>query len=83
VRSEGSNDTNWDRTSDLPICSTAPYHCATVLYRPLFLHMPPESVHRTVVNAFTGTINLKPFFFLVKGKSKFHPRTDRDGPEGE
>ena len=33
VRSEGfyANDTRWDRTSDLPICSTAPYHCATVV----------------------------------------------------
>ena len=35
MRSEGfcfkekSTDTSWDRASDLPICSTAPYHCAT------------------------------------------------------
>jgi hypothetical protein len=26
-------DTVWDRTSDLPIYSTAPYHCATAVPR--------------------------------------------------
>jgi len=37
VRSEGfyinekSTDTSWDRASDLPICSTAPDHCATAV----------------------------------------------------
>ena len=37
VRSEGfyvnekSTDTSWDRTSDLPICSTAPYRCVTAV----------------------------------------------------
>ena len=27
---KNSNDTIWDRTSDLPICSTAPNHCDCV-----------------------------------------------------
>jgi len=37
VRSEGFyvsekySDTNWDRTSDLPMCSTAPNRCAAAL----------------------------------------------------
>ena len=37
MRSEGfyvngkSTDTSWDRTCDLPICSTAPHHCATAV----------------------------------------------------
>ena len=28
---KNSNDTIWDRTSDLPISSTAPEHCATAV----------------------------------------------------
>ena len=28
---KNSNDTIWNRTSDLLICSTAPYHCATAV----------------------------------------------------
>ena len=28
---KNSNDTSWDRTSDLPICSTDLNHCATAV----------------------------------------------------
>jgi len=65
VRSEGfyvnekSTDTNWDRTSDLPICSTAPYQTNV-----LIIHMTIMSYY----NAFNWYTKRKYWFKMHREK---------------
>ena len=62
---KNSNDTGWDRTSDPPICSTAPNHCATAVpdYKyvvlALFSHCPYS--HALIIGIYFR--NLSPKYF--------------------
>jgi len=50
---KSSNDNNWDRTSDFPICSTAPNHCATAV------PLEPKETHKYTLFGGWGEVIFK------------------------
>ena len=60
---KNSNDTFWNRTSDFPICSTAPYHCATAVRRCRVSNIRNFGVLTAVIlkiEAVVGILKMKP-----------------------
>ena len=76
ISMKNSNDTIWNRTSDLPICSTAPY---LLCYRGPFVYVIALKFFRSAVLWFTGMYNdiLRRLSGAVRRKRPLKWRTNR------